>query len=277
VSRPTATLGIDLASQAKNTGFCAIEWVNGRGVVRVLTTASHQGAALHDKFLVTAINGLRLVELGEASISKTGIDAPLGWPEPFVDALAAHHGGEGWPSLIDHGRSAFERRETDRFVHGRSGRTPLSVSTDKIAYPAMRAAVLLADLARRHGPAAVDRSGAGMICEVYPDPALRHWTHGRPDGLVGREGYKATPLIERRRQLTTILQEGARLSDPEWLLNRCSEDDHCLDALVCALVARASVLGRTLAPRDPETQRLATYEGWIHLPDCDLAALPADG
>src|SRR5207253_2236918 len=57
-------------------------------------------------------------------------------------------------------------RATDFAVHERTGRWPLSVSSDLIAVPALRAARLFG---------AHDRSGAGVLVEVYPAAALRIW------------------------------------------------------------------------------------------------------
>jgi hypothetical protein len=48
--------------------------------------------------------------------------------------------------------------------------------------------------------------------------------------------------------------------------------DH-LDALVCALVARAVLVGDTGWPHTEDERAAARQEGWIHLPGSDLAAL----
>jgi hypothetical protein len=49
--------------------------------------------------------------------------------------------------------------------------------------------------------------------------------------------------------------------------------DDCLDALVCALVARAVDRRKTIPPPH-ELAEEATVEGWIHLPDTgSLSAL----
>lgn len=47
--------------------------------------------------------------------------------------------------------------------------------------------------------------------------------------------------------------------------------DHALDAILCALVTRARLLGWTEPPTNPEVARL---EGWIHLPTGPLEAMP---
>jgi hypothetical protein len=262
------TLGIDLASQAKGTAICALEWGAGSALVRMLSVGTYEGTPLHDKFLVTTIAGLRNID--KNAIVKAGIGAPFGWPEEFVDALNDHHSGGGWPSGMDNPRDLFYWRETDVWVRQSSGKTPLSVRTDKIAFVAMRCAVLLEDLGHKCGTQAVDRTGTGLICEVYPDPALRRWTAEHDRSLGRRETYKRKAGAPRRRELLAILREKISFDDPSCLLDCCVEHDHALDALTAALVARAVSLNLTDPPSASERiQR----EGWIHLPNAPLEAL----
>ena len=120
-----------------------------------------------------------------AGADKVGIDAPFGWPDEFVDAMAAHR---------DRARLARARRGPGRLpvpaqlpAHrqppDRGGvRRPLSVSTDLIGVVAMRAANLLDSLAARGEP--VDRAGSGKVVEVYPAPALASWG-------INAAGYKS--------------------------------------------------------------------------------------
>jgi hypothetical protein len=263
------TIGIDLASQAADTAICAIDWELGAPVIKMLAVSAHEGTELHDKFLVTTIAGLR--HFPAESIAKAGIDSPFGWPEDFVKAVAEHHWNGHWPGGIDNPRTPFYRRETDRHVRSVTGKVPLSVSSDKIAAVAMRCAVLLDYLREKCGPASVDRTGTGLVCEVYPDPALRHWTAADPLSLQPRESYKRKAGASRRRDLLGIVRQRIRLEDPNDLLGACVEHDHALDALVAALVARAVSLGLTdsLGLEDDQISR----EGWIHLPTSPLADL----
>ncbi|MCX4825028.1 DUF429 domain-containing protein [Streptomyces sp. NBC_01142] len=60
---------------------------------------------------------------------------------------------------------------------------------------------------------------------------------------------------------------------PEAVRGQCVDSHDHLDALVCALVARAVLVGATLWPRSPDERAAAGQEGWIHLPGTDLAAL----
>ena len=112
-----------------------------------------------------------------------------------------------------------------------------------------------------------------MVCEAYPDPALRRWTADHPLELGLRESYKGAECSARRGELTDVVSERCGLLDPDGLLEQCIEEDDYLDALICALVARATWLRRTLPPDDADEERLAQLEGWIHLPDCELGEL----
>lgn len=57
-----------------------------------------------------------------------------------------------------------------------------------------------------------------------------------------------------------------RASSADW--DACVKSDHLLDALVCALVARASAVGET-DEVPPESMAAAAREGWIALPRSD--------
>jgi hypothetical protein len=168
----TVTLGIDLASRPDNTALALIDWEGPRATVTTIAGGPGTEEVLHDKWLVSTMRGMTY---DGGPPSKVAIDAPFGWPKPFVEALASYHAGEGWPELIDNPRAKFERRRTDNFVREHTGKLPLSVSTDRIAYAAMRCATLLSDLERFVGPEGVARDGSGLVAEVYPDPALRLW------------------------------------------------------------------------------------------------------
>lgn len=134
----TATLGLDLASQPQNTGLCAIEWAPDHADVLALWRgADHGSTPLQDKLIVAAMRGL----WGDLPMpSKVAIDAPLGWPVAFVRAVS---GRSGWPVAIDDTRKRLERRATDYWVRDFASKLPLSVTTDRIAFAAMRAAGLL--------------------------------------------------------------------------------------------------------------------------------------
>ena len=259
----TATLGLDLASQPKHTALCVIAWADDRADVGALWKGVDAwGAPLRDEIIVAAMGG-RHREL--PAPSKVAIDAPLGWPVDFIHTIA---GSMRWPGLGGD-RRRLERRATDYWVHGTTGKLPLSVTTDRIAYPAMRAAGLLAHCAAA-GDAVIDVSGvAGLVCETYPDPAIRRlglW----PASAGARDSYKGTAGALRADIVYGLVQAAPwlNLSPPQ--RDACVESDDALDALVCALVARAAAKGLTAGP-PAELAGEARSEGWIHLPATGFA------
>lgn len=215
------TLGIDLASQPRETAACRVRWLAGGAEVDVPELG---------------VDDERLLELA-LDADKVGIDVPFGWPEVFVDAVVAHRRGAPWPQA---GKAALRYRETDRFVWQQTRRPPLSVSSDRIALCAMRAASLMSTLAQRGEP--VDRTGRGKLVEVYPAAALRRWGVQRAD-LLGRLRPRLSPEVEAA----------------------CQASRDALDALIAAVVARAAALG-LCDPIPEDTVRLAEREGWIALP-----------
>jgi hypothetical protein len=249
------TLGIDLASQPRSTAACAIEWRAGRA--RVIDVACDQD----DDALVKRIAGA----------DKVGLDVPFGWPDAFVEAVARFHMGRAWPEATV---TALRYRETDRVVAARTGRWPLSVSTDLIGVPTFRAARLLARLAVEGH--AVDRSGAGRLVETYPAAALRLWGFAST-GYKRRDGRPS--LLALLRQLEARTRGWLDLGAAARRLCRGSDD--ALDAVVAALVARAAALGLCDGP-PPRLADTAAREGWIALPAADAldrlaGARPARG
>ena len=117
----------------ERTALASIEWAPARAIVRDVACPADDGVILE--------------LIGQAG--KTGIDCPLGWPEAFVDFVAAHRSGHVALPRDDTGtgwRRELTMRRTDAFVRDRLGLMPLSVSADRIAHVALRCAVLLAKL-----------------------------------------------------------------------------------------------------------------------------------
>jgi hypothetical protein len=273
------TLGVDLAAQDVNTAACTIEWVHGHVLVDIP---------------IVGVNDDTLIEL-MADADWTGIDAPFGWPDDYVQAISAYAQHNAWPA---HSTSARMRhRTTDTFVrdtvaaHGKKV-SPLSVSSDRIAVCAWRCAHLLTRFAHDHNWT-FDRLGVpfahgidgptrrrlhdGLIAErgvveVYPAAALAVW------GLRF-SGYKtrtraSDPTARIARE--TIFNAISRLMDlevPAPVAGVIIGSDHALDAFVSALVAYAAATGET-HPAAIDQLGAARREGWIHLPYADsLAAL----
>src|SRR5699024_1049521 len=152
-------------------------------------------------------------------------DVPLGWPQTFVEHVLAHSTGllTGQTTSAIAWRRSMALRHTDLLIGERFGLRPLSVSTDRIAYPALRWSVLEARL--REGGIDCARDGSGSVCEVYPAAALRWW------GLPHR-GYKSATAQAVREQIVGGL--GAVVPELEWngFREECLESDDVLDAVI---------------------------------------------
>lgn len=243
-------MGVDLAAEAVRTAVAWIDWsADGARVSRIEAGAG-------DGLILDAV----------LSADKAGIDCPLGWPDAFVDFVTAHRAGHVETPAGSPGRAwrrGLALRVTDQVTHELTGLTPLSVSADRIGHTAMRCASLQAELAHRGRP--VDRSGGGTAVEVYPAASLRQW------GLPYR-GYKRTANLSELARLADALQNEAPWLDFNGFASLCRTSDDALDAVVAALTAGATRLGKTTqAPR--EHADAARTEGWIALPTTPLRTL----
>ena len=241
------TLGIDLSTRRHCTGVCVLDWSNGRARVERL---AHRGYDTNDE-LVALIR--------EIQPTKVAIDAPFGWPVPFAEAVAQYTRDGRWTAGA---RLATIFRETDRHIRHSTRVKPLSVAAEKLAHPAIRCAELLTALA---DPDPVDRTGAGLCAEVYPAAALDRW------GLLPRTSYRnATDAASTREGLIGNLRRRARWLDTGSHIAELVRSDHLIDALTCAILARALTSRPTLTePIPPAMRRHAEAEGWIHLPRQD--------
>ncbi|MGZ4788683.1 MAG: DUF429 domain-containing protein [Terriglobales bacterium] len=241
------TTRIDLASQAEHTAECSIHWIDGRADVRTWK------CGVTDDGIISTLAGS----------DKVGIDVPLGWPNAFVRAIYRHHAKRSWrPARL----ANLRYRATDRFIVEKTRRWPLSVSTDLISVPALRAAAIVANFEGFD----LDRSGSAKIVEVYPAAALRVW------GFVASR-YKGA----NRAAARIALVDSLRAETNSWLLgsDHCFDvaisDDNILDAFIAALVARAAVLN-LVHPIPRRLRRAARTEGWIALPLPGSLASPSN-
>ncbi|AKF10023.1 DUF429 domain-containing protein [Sandaracinus amylolyticus] len=231
------TLGIDLGAQANETYGCAIDWSGG--ACRV--------AALHPK-----LDDERLVKLvTDDAFAAIGVDVPFGWPVAFVELLTARGSAQSWS--VDAAR--LRLRDTDRHCKRLTGKDPLSVSSDRIAAPAMRWRLLATRVA----------SASARLHEVYPGSALAVWS-------LEHKAYKNADQRDARIRILSALRAKLSLcvvdADAECLAT-CAD---ALDALVASLIARAVALGR-VHPIPPDLEAAAACEGWIQIPTCNVAEL----
>ena len=123
------TLGIDLAAQPERTCACTIDWAASRPLVRIVDWEKPKWALGDD----------RLVELiTDPSFVSVGVDVPFGWPVAFTELIAGRRAFTSY----DTDAAALRLRRTDHFCAETAGVTPLSVSADMIAAPAMRWRIL---------------------------------------------------------------------------------------------------------------------------------------
>ena len=242
------TAGVDLAAEPQGTALAVVDW-----------TASF--AKVVD--LQLGVTDEPIVEVA-SRVDKLGIDCALGWPQEFVkfmvqqsDAELAHHtfdGGMAW-------RRSLAYRDTDRHVREQTGRWPLSVSTDRLGLTAMRCAGLLSRLSS--SGVQVDRTGVGLVTEIYPGASLRLW------GFT-TNGYRASADI--RAELLGNLREKAAWFEPgEYEALMISSCD-AFDAVIAAFAARAVACGNYMPPAEHQLSQ-ARVEGWITLPTGSFASL----
>jgi len=225
------------------TAACIMSWGEGSGTIESLRLG---------------VSDAEIVRM-MGDVDKVGIDVPIGWPKAFVEALAQWSGEGSWPADYLHSNiEGYRYRRTDLHTWRTvGGPPPLSVSTDRIGIPAMRAAALLSRLS----PPVV-RSGSGAVVEVYPAAALRIWDlpsskYKNSENSMGLEALVGK-FVAAAGWLTISI--GQRI--------QCQASDDVFDALIAACVARAAALGlvRSIPTEEAEAAR---REGWIALPTKD--------
>lgn len=240
-------LGIDIASQDAATAACVVEATNG--VVRVAE--------------ISPVNTNASLKAAASSCAWVGIDAPFGWPVPFVTAVHGWMTRRQWPDTDDEKAEPWRDRKTlrvtDAVVKQLLGHRPLSVSSDKIAYAAMRTVHLLgcmgAEPDGRGGWITADRT---RVVEVYPAGTLRALD-------LDVSGYKRR--ANRAVRTGLAVRVGERWPEVELPadLGPLVESDHPFDAWIAALTAWRAACAKTVLPQ-PGLD-VVCAEGWIHLPD----------
>jgi predicted nuclease with RNAse H fold len=239
---------VDLAAEPKGTALALIDWAKNQAKLTKLELG------VQDSEIVAASKGA----------DKIGIDCALGWPIDFFEFLKEYADPSSQIPLVDGGmnwRRRLAYRQTDRVTREVTGRWPLSVSTDRLGLTAMRAAGLLGRL--QQSGIQIDRSGVGVVVEVYPGATLRLWG-------FDTKGYRASAEI-RNQQIIAIEQTAPWLdlgTHRELMVESCD----AFDAVIAALATRAAALGFYQTPR-PEQLEQAKIEGWIALPNQPLEAL----
>lgn len=225
-------IGIDCATQQKNTGPAAAVIDNERLMVREVRCASAQSSA-------ASIVALWIEEAkGNALLA---LDAPLGWPIALGSALALHRAGE--PLTVE--ANLLFRRQTDREIYARLGKSPLDVGADRIARTAHSALALLDELRRKTSrpiPLAWSPGeGAARLSAIEVYPAATRISLGLP--------------LERG----SVAGLGDRL---EFVDGAVPASEHEGDAVLCAIAASEFLTGRAIGPANPDRETVQR-EGWI--------------
>jgi predicted nuclease with RNAse H fold len=244
------TAGIDLAAEPKGTALALIDWSDRSGKLVDLKVGVADSVIVEDV----------------SNAGKIGIDCALGWPMEFVDFVSNHNDPNAKSHQVEGGmdwRRRLSYRETDRAVRARTGRWPLSVSTDRLGLTAMRCAGLLGRLEKTG--IQIDRSGAGVVAEVYPGATLRVWG-------FDTTGYRKS-VDERKRLLGQILEQ-ANWLDTSSFESLMLESCDAFDAVIAALASRAAFLGLSEPPTQSQMPQ-ARIEGWIALPVGKISELIA--
>ena len=244
------TAGIDLAAEPKGTALALIDWSDRSGKLIDLQVGVADSVIVEDV----------------SNAGKIGIDCALGWPMEFVDFVSNHNDPNAKSHQVEGGmdwRRRLSYRETDRAVRAKTGRWPLSVSTDRLGLTAMRCAGLLGRLEKTG--IQIDRSGAGVVAEVYPGATIRVWG-------FDTTGYRKS-VDERKRLLNQILEQ-ANWLDTSSFASLMLESCDAFDAVIAALASRAAFLGLSEPPTQSQMSQ-ARIEGWIALPVGKISELIA--
>lgn len=240
----TRIIGIDVATMPSKVGLALADYDGGSLNIGEVTLCSD---ALPPASVVA--NWIRK----SPSRVLLAIDAPLGWPTDLSSALSTHRAGEPLPISA----ALLFRRDTDRDVQRRTGKTPLDVGADRIARTAHSALSLLSSLREAVGPVplAWTRAFHGTAAiEVYPSATLK--VRGWPSTK-----YKKPEQRTERQVIVDHIRRSATLSpDDGSLLAYCD----VLDAAICVLAGVDFLECRAAAPVNHE---LAAREGWIWVAD----------
>lgn len=104
------TLGIDLSAQPKETAACLLEWGDSSCPIA--------------RFTVGLDNDALLALIETTSPTKVAIDAPFGWPVPFVEAVGGYAASGRWPAPAETRRPLLLRTTDLAVIAVAGGRPP---------------------------------------------------------------------------------------------------------------------------------------------------------
>ncbi len=244
-------LGLDAASDLGKFGYSVCK-ING--------TAKSRTSQLCDSGVLGNYDHIKKIfnkyVLG-ARRTVIAIDAPLGWPEPFSNAVSLHAAGR---HLSDMNKDELLKRKTDQYVKDRFKVNPLEVSADKIARASVSALNVLSHFRGLCSDKKLELawSHRDLPCvsaiEVYPAASLKAW------GLPHKK-YKGFEYLETAKRIAFDLRTRAPWMD-ELLPKGKRDRGDIFDAGLCVLAAIDFIFGDADGPCAEDMQR-ATKEGWI--------------
>ena len=234
-------LGIDCASQLKNTGFSIGIYKKGQLIIK--------DALVGSKFF--SLEDVVLKWFNPYEINLIAIDAPLGWPMDMALNLNNHFAGQ----LLDIEANQMFRRETDRFVKRKTNKQPLDVGADKIARAALAGLKLIGDISsiiKEPIPLAWEPLEIQPVSVIEVYPSLTLFMHA-----IISKGYKKKENQLEREEIISQLEHHIDLQKNKDIM---LFDVNVLDSVVCLLSALDFINGNVELP---ENYELAKKEGWI--------------
>jgi len=188
------------------------------------------------------------------------LDSPLGWPHALGDTLRSHCAGQS----IKTNAAALFRRHTDEVVRTKLAKAPLEVGADRIARTAVSTLALLENIGRLAGKsialAWAPWFGRGIrAIEVYPTGTLR--SYERSDFAPTKD-----TVTSRKKRLLTHMEGSGRVRFGHVVRSRL-QNDHILDAAVCAVAAMDFLEGLAIQPAGKLGRELSRKEGRIWVRD----------
>ena len=254
---------------------------------RAAVVLSAHAGALAVENVVSPVTNETAIELSTAEENDiVAVDIPFAWPRKFA-TFVANWSASGAACDPPPASDQFRYRQTDRFVHEKTSKWPLSVSTNLFSLGAREWATTVHErnLSRQIvvGETDASRVGNPQIIEVYPGATLKIFESDasldirgtstrvrEADGEEKKYSYKSDELTRRNLVNAVVNSFEIRVDDDS--LNEIvstGKKDHATDGLLAALsglIYAGSMEGwGTWFPNESQIDDART-EGWIFFP-----------
>ncbi|WP_046226982.1 DUF429 domain-containing protein [Paenibacillus dauci] len=240
-------IGIDCATEHKNTGICVYDYNNKKFIAYKAASTT-----------MDTINSILKDHSKENFLLCW--DTPLGWPIDFSSSLVNHLAGQ-------YLRSAplnFFNRSTDLFCHSLLGKKPLEITTNRIARTTHKTLGIINELQMKYPKMKLlwdpkEEFEIGYI-EVYPVTWLLSESIV-PNKTKQYDSYKGTEQKNQRRRLDIIKELRKRGMKFNGMYKRMIKEEHFFDACLCCLGGKDFLDDRTIRPINNISS--IQKEGWI--------------